>query len=139
MNIYEGTTQMQTVAAIRYVTNGMYATVIQDMERQAMMAGLEGDYTLRRLKEMASKFNACTAAVKEAADQDFYDLCARHLYEMAGNIIMCHLLLLNTLKNPELFGRSLQVYVNIADAEVEKQFNWIRKMTPDKVDYYRQA
>lgn len=139
MNIYEGTTQMQTVAAIRYVTNGMYATVIQDMERQAMMAGLEGDYTLRRLKEMASKFNACTAAVKEAADQDFHDLCARHLYEMAGNIIMCHLLLLNTLKNPELFGRSLQVYVNIADAEVEKQFNWIRKMTPDKVDYYRQA
>lgn len=139
MNIYEGTTQMQTVAAIRYVTNGMYATVIQDMERQAMMAGLEGDYTLRRLKEMASKFNACTAAVKEAADQDFHDLCARHLYEMAGNIIMCHLLLLNTLKNPELFGHSLQVYVNIADAEVEKQFNWIRKMTPDKVDYYRQA
>ena len=58
---------------------------------------------------------------------------------MAGNIIMCHLLLLNTPKNPELFGRSLQVYVNIADAEVEKQFNWIRKMTPDKVDYYRQA
>jgi hypothetical protein len=58
---------------------------------------------------------------------------------MAGNIIMCHLLLLNTLKNPELFGCSLQVYVNIADAEVEKQFNWIRKMTPDKVDYYRQA
>jgi hypothetical protein len=139
MNIYEGTTQMQTVAAIRYVTNGMYATVIQDMERQAMMAGLERDYTLRRLKEMASKFNACTAAVKEDADQDFHDLCARHLYEMAGNIIMCHLLLLNTLKNPELFGCSLQVYVNIADAEVEKQFNWIRKMTPDKVDYYRQA
>ena len=139
MNIYEGSTQMQTVAAIRYVTNGMYATVIQDMERQAMMAGLEGDYTLRRLKEMASKFNACTAAVKEAADQDFHDLSARHLYEMAGNIIMCHLLLLNTVKNTELFGRSLQVYVNIADAEVEKQFNWIRKMTPDKVDYYRQA
>lgn len=139
MNIYEGTTQMQTVAAIRYVTNGIYATVIQDMERQAMMAGLEGDYTLRRLKEMASKFNACTAAVKDTADQDFHDLCARHLYDMAGNIIMCHLLMQNTLKNPELFGRSLQVYVNMADAEVEKQFNWIRKMTPDKVDYYRQA
>ena len=117
----------------------MYATVIQDMERQAMMAGLEGDYTLRRLKEMASKFNACTAAVKDTGDKDFHNLCARHLYDMAGNIIMCHLLMQNTLKNPELFGRSLQVYVNMADAEVEKQFNWIRKMTPDKVDYYRQA
>ena len=138
-NIYEGTTQMQTVAAIRYVTNGMYATIIQEMEQQAMMQGLEGDYTLRRLKEMASKFNACTVAVKDLGDQDFHDLCARHLYDMAGNIIMCHLLMQNALKAPELFGRSLQVYVNIADAEVEKQFNWIRKMTPEKVNYYRQA
>lgn len=138
-NIYEGTTQMQTVAAIRYVTSGMYATIIQEMEQQATMQGLEGDYTLRRLKEMASKFNACTVAVKDSGDQDFHDLCARHLYDMAGSIIMCHLLMQNALKAPELFGRSLQVYVNIADAEVEKQFNWIRKMTPDKVDYYRQA
>jgi hypothetical protein len=52
---------------------------------------------------------------------------------------MCHLLLQNALKAPELFGRSLQVYANIADAEVEKQFNWIRKMTPEKVEFYRQA
>lgn len=138
-NIYEGTTQMQVVAAIRYVTNGMYATVIQDMERKAMMAGLEGDGSLRRLMEMASKFNACTAAVKDSGDQDFYDLCARHLYDMAGNIIMCHLLLQNALKEPELFGRSLHVYLNLADAEVEKQFTWIRKMLPEKVCFYRQV
>lgn len=138
-NIYEGTTQMQVVAAIRYVTNGMYATVIQDMERKAMMAGLEGDGSLRRLMEMASKFNACTVAVKDSGDQDFYDLCARHLYDMAGNIIMCHLLLQNALKEPELFGRSLHVYLNLADAEVEKQFTWIRKMLPEKVCFYRQV
>jgi alkylation response protein AidB-like acyl-CoA dehydrogenase len=137
-NIYEGTTQMQVVAAIRYVTNGLYATVIQDLERKAMMVGMEGDNTLRRLKEMASKFNACTAAVKEVEGQEFHDLCARHLYEMAGNIIMSHLLMQNALKAPQLFGRSLQVYVNMAEAEVEKQFTWIRKMTPHKVEYYRQ-
>lgn len=137
-NIYEGTTQMQVVAAIRYVTNGLYATVIQDLERKAMMVGMEGDNTLRRLKEMASKFNACTAAVKEVEGQEFHDLCARHLYEMAANIIMSHLLMQNALKAPQLFGRSLQVYVNMAEAEVEKQFTWIRKMTPHKVEYYRQ-
>lgn len=136
-SIYEGTTQLQTVAAIRYVTNGVYAGVIQDMEQQAMAAGLEGDTTLHRLKEMASKFNACTAAVKEADDQNFHDLCARHLYDMAGNIIMAHLLLQNTQKNPEIFARSLQVYVNMAEAEVEKHFTWVRKMTPEKSELYR--
>jgi hypothetical protein len=88
---------------------------------------------------MASKFNACTAAVKDSGDQDFYDLCARHLYDMAGNIIMCHLLLQNALKEPELFGCSLHVYVNMADAEVEKQFTWIRKMVPEKLCFYRQV
>ncbi len=138
-SIYEGTTQLQTVAAIRYVTNGLYATVIQDMENEAVCAGLEGDASLRRLKEMASKFNACTAAVKEAADQDFLDLCARHLYDMAGNIVMTHLLMKNALKSPELFGCSLQVYLNMAEAEVEKHFTWVRKLTADKVDLYRQA
>lgn len=138
-SIYEGTTQLQTVAAIRYVTNGLYATVIQDMEQQAMQAGLEGDATLRRLQEMASKFNACTAAVKDAADQELLDLCARHLYEMAANVIMGHLLMQNALKAPELFGRSLQVYVNMAEADVEKHFTWIRKMTPERAELYRQA
>lgn len=138
-SIYEGTTQLQTVAAIRYVTNGLYASVIQDMEQQAMTAGLEGNSTLHRLQEMASKFNACTAAVKDSANQEMLDLCARHLYEMAANVIMGHLLMQNALKAPELFGRSLQVYVNMAEAEVEKHFTWIRKMTPEKVEYYRQA
>lgn len=138
-SIYEGTTQLQTVAAIRYVTNGLYASVIQDMEQQAVASGLEGDATLHRLQEMACKFNACTAAVKDAADQEFLDLCARHLYEMAGDIIMSHLLMQNALKAPELFGRSLQVYVNIAEAEVEKHFTWIRKMTPEKAELYRRA
>ena len=51
---------------------------------------------------------------------------------------MSHLLMQNALKAPQLFGRSLQVYVNMAEAEVEKQFTWIRKMTPHKVEYYHQ-
>ena len=31
-SIYEGTTQLQTVAAIRYVTNGSYAATLRDYE-----------------------------------------------------------------------------------------------------------
>lgn len=138
-SIYEGTTQLQTVAAIRYITNGLYSGVISDMEQKAIASGLEGDATMHRLQEMSCKFNACIAAVKDAANQNLIDLCARHLYDMAGNIIMSHLLMQNALKAPELFGRSLQVYVNMAEAEVEKHFTWIRKMTPEKADAYRQA
>lgn len=87
---------------------------------------------------MASKFNACTAAVKEADNQELLDLCARHLYEMAADVIMCHLLLQNASKAPELFGKSFQVYVNLAEAEVEKHASLIGKMNVEQLENYRQ-
>ena len=135
-SIYEGTTQLQTVAAIRYVTNGQYAGVIQQLEQQAISP--ENEPLMRRIKEMASKFNACTMAVKEAGSDEMHDLCARHLYEMAADVIMCQLLLRNATQAPELFQKSLEVYVNLAEAEVEKHFTFIRKMTPERAASYRQ-
>ena len=86
---------------------------------------------------MAEKFNACTAAVKETENQELLDLCARHLYEMAADIIMCHLLMQNATKAPELFGKSLQVYVNLAEAEVEKHYKWLQGMNVGQLDNYR--
>ena len=136
-SIYEGTTQLQTVAAIRYVTNGFYSSVIADYEQVPTSAENEG--YMNRIKEMANKYNACVAQVKDAADQDLHDICARHLYEMAADVIMCHLLLQNATKAPELFGKSLQVYVNYAEAEVEKHNNWVSKMTVEQLDSYKQA
>ena len=136
-DIYEGTTQLQTVAAIRYVTNGFYAQVIEEYEQLPVAAELEG--TKARIKAMAEKFNACTAAVKEAADQDLHDLCARHLYEMAADVIMCHLLMQNATKAPELFAGSLQVYVNLAEAELEKHHKWLQGMNVAQLDNYRKA
>ena len=128
-SIYEGTTQLQTVAAIRYVTNGFYAQVIDDYEQLPVAAELEG--TKERVKTMTEKFNTCTAAVKGAENQELLDLCARHLYEMAADVIMCHLLLQNATKAPELFGKSLQVYVNLAEAEVEKHSSLVSRMTTE--------
>ena len=123
------------MAAIRYVTNGFYAQVIEDYEQLPVAAELEG--TKARIKAMAEKFNACTAAVKDAADQDLHDLCARHLYEMAADVIMCHLLMQNATKAPELFGKSLQVYVNLAEAEVEKHASLLGRMNVGQMENYR--
>ena len=81
------------------------------------------------VREMAAKLAACTAAVKEADDQSLLDLCARHLYEMTADIIMCQLLMQNALKSPELFGESLRNYVRLAEAEVEKHNSWIKRTT----------
>ena len=142
-SIYEGTTQLQTVAAIRYVTNGFYSQVIESLtpslsegEGDNMFSPFKGE--IERVCRMAEKFNACVASVKEAENQELLDLCARHLYEMAADIIMCHLLMQNAAKAPELFGKSLQVYVNLAEAEVGKHASLVGKMTVEQLDNYRQ-
>ncbi len=136
-SIYEGTTQLQTVAAIRYVTNGMYAQVIEEMLEAPVAAEFEG--YVARIKTMAEKLNACTAAVKEAGNDELHDLCARHLYEMTGDVIMSLLLLQNATKAPELFAKSLQVYVNLAEADVEKNNSLVARMTSESIENYRQA
>ena len=90
-SIYEGTTQLQVVAAIRYVTNGAYAAVLHDFEQLPVSAGLQP--LMEQVKNMTAKFEECTNLVKEAQNQELHDFMARRLYEMAAVCIMSHLLL----------------------------------------------
>ena len=124
------------MAAIRYVTNGAYIATIREFEAVPTAPEFEGYMT--RIKEMANKFDACTNAVKEMNNQELHDFVARRLMEMAADTIMCHLLLQDATRRPDLFAKSLDVYVNYAEAEVEKHFNFIRKFTPDQLVNYRQ-
>src|SRR5574344_1577566 len=136
MSIYEGTTQLQTVAAIRYITSGFYAPVIKDFEAEPVAA--EYAAVAERIKDMADKLTYCTEKAKEPGNQDFLDLCARKLYEMTAFTIMCHLLLQDTQRAPELFSKSLGVFVNYAESEVAKHFNYILKLDVDQLTNYVQ-
>ena len=134
-SIYEGTTQLQVVAAIRYVTTGAYLNRIKEYENMPVAPEMEGLHN--RLKTMASKYAACVAQITEVKDQELLDFCARRLVEMAAHIIMGHLLVQDASKNAELFGTSAQVYVRYAESEVEKHINFIRKFDKDDLAYYR--
>ena len=136
-SIYEGTTQLQTVAAIRYVTNGSYLSTIREFEAEPCAPAYEA--LKARIKGMADKFEAATAAVKEAADQELHDFVARRLMEMAAVTIMCHLLLQDAGRAPELFEKSLKVYVNYAESEIEKHYGFISRMSADQLESYRQT
>ena len=134
-SIYEGTTQLQVVAAIRYVTTGLYSSVINEFEQIEVKP--ENQAYMDRIKAMAVKFYADIELVKSAENQDVLDICARHLYEEAANIIMSHLLLQNANKAPELFAKSMNVYINLAESEVEKNHNFINRIDADQLDSYR--
>ena len=136
-SIYEGTTQLQVVAAIRYVTNGSYLAQMREFETAEVSEALQP--ILARAKAMADKFEEATAYVKEAGEPVFHDLCARHLVEMAGDIIMLHLLLHNATENAELFGKSVRVYANFVEAEVAKHHTFVMNLKPEDVVDYVQA
>ena len=134
-SIYEGTTQLQTVAAIRYVTNGAYLATLRDYEQIACSEEMKP--LLERVKAMTDKFEACTNLVKEAADQELHDLMARRLYEMAADCVMSHLIIQDATQAPEMFTQSAKVYVNYAEAEVEKHNAFISNFNKEDLACYR--
>src|SRR5574344_1978294 len=134
---YEGTTQLQVVAAIRYVTNGTYLSIIREMEQEPVAPEFEG--LSERVKEMTSKLEACVNQLKEEADQEKLDFLARRLYEMSADIIMSRLIIQDATASPELFAKSANVYVRYAEGEVEGHFDFIRKFDAEALAYYRQA
>ena len=136
-SIYEGTTQLQVVAAIRYVTNGSYLAQMREFEQLEVSPEFASLQTIAR--DMADKYEAATLYVKNAADADFHDLCARHLYEMAASIIMLHLLTQNATRCPEMFAKSARVYANYVEAEVMKHYTWVMNLTPETMEDYKQA
>ena len=136
LSIYEGTTQLQVVAAIRYVTNGTYLDILREFEQEAVIDELKP--LQERIIEMTNKFEAATNLVKEAGNQELLDILARSLYEMAAVNVMANLLLMDASRAPELFAKSAKVYVNLVESEVEKHFKFINSFKAEDLEAYKQ-
>ncbi len=132
-SIYEGTTQLQVVAAIRHVTTGTYLSLIRQYEAQEVRPELAG--IKARLVEMTKFYETAVEKVTSVKESDYNDLMARRLVEMAGNIIMSYLLLMDANRN-ESFTRSATIYNNLAEAEVTKHADFIAKFNPEEVAMY---
>lgn len=134
-NIYEGTTQMQVIAAIRYATSGFYAGVMKEFAEwqvSSEMAPLKA-----RLDAMVTRYEEAVNTVVELKDQELTDLMARRLVEMAGYIIMGYLLLQDATTNEALFATSAHVFVRWTEAEVDKHTGYISRIHMDDLAYYR--
>ena len=134
-SIYEGTTQLQVVAAIRYITNGTYLSIIKEM--------LENEVSddLKPLKERVTKlvdlYEAAINKVKEANDQAVHDFLARRLYNMTGDIVMSLLILDDATKAPEMFAKSANVYVRMAEEEVLGHSAYIQNFKAEDLESFK--
>lgn len=133
-SIYEGTTQLQVVAAIRHVTTGTYLNQISAYAAEEYAP--ETSELKERLVKMTALYEEALKTVVDNKNTEYTDFHARRLVEMAGHIIMGYLLLGDTTRN-EKFLKSANVYVNFGEAEVEKHHKFIMSFKPDGLENYR--
>lgn len=134
-SIYEGTTQLQVVAAIRYITNGTYLGIIKEMLEKEVAEELQP--LKARVVEMVKLYEQALDYVKQAQDQEVQDFLARRLYNMTGDIVMSLLILEDATRSAELFSKSANVYVRMAQAEVTAEHVYIMNFVKEDLPSFR--
>jgi 3-(methylthio)propanoyl-CoA dehydrogenase len=133
-SIYEGTTQLQVVAAIRGVTTGAYLAQIRAYEQ--MKVAPELSFLRRALIIMTDDFEHAVEHVMAVNDNEYIDFHARRMVEMAGYIIMGYLLVLDANRDRE-YVRSARNFIRLAKAMVRSHAGFIGNCTVDDLASYK--
>ena len=133
-SIYEGTTQLQVVAAIRGVTTEGYMKQIRVYEKMDLRPDLE-KYR-RTLISLTWDYEEAVEKVVNVGDNEFVDFHARRLVEMAGYIIMSYLLVLDANRDQE-YARSAQNFNKMAKGEVKARAEFIRASSLEDIGHYK--
>ena len=148
-SIYEGTTQLQVVAAIRYIGNGTMLQNIKDMAGSLCcnsVAAKETDSvaakeTLAALKARVEAlipvYEKAIADAKALDNQDAFDFLARRLYDMTCELVMSLLIIRDATEAPELFEKSANVYVRMAEEDILGKAAYIANFKPEDLDSFR--
>ena len=135
LTIYEGTSQLQVVAAIKGVTSGVYAARIKEYEAVEVSGELaEMRKVLVALRE---RYEATFEKAKELGTaSEAFDFISRRLVEMAGYLIMCNLLV-NDAAREASFTQSARLMTKLAQSEIEKAAIYIENFDESILEDYK--
>jgi len=133
LTIYEGTSQLQVVAAIRGVTTGIYLQKIREYEKIAIKA--EHEHLRKILVAMTEQYEQTVQFVIAKDDKEYTDFHARRLVEMAGHIVMGYLLLLDS-QNGDDYIQSAAIYVMRGQAWNVGHYAFITNSEVDHISAY---
>jgi hypothetical protein len=123
-NIYEGTSQLQVVAAIRGVYNGLYLNIMKEFEEEKIKPELE--YIKRELVEMTEQYEKSVQQVLDVKNNEYIDFHARRMVEMAGNIIISYLLLMDAMRDDK-YKNSAMIFTRKAKSENLEKADFIAR------------
>jgi len=121
-SIYEGTSQLQVVAAIRGVTAGGLLNLIREFEQEKVNP--EFEFMKKILIGMTDEYEKVSAQVIDQQDPEYIDFHARRMVEMAGNIVMGYLMLFDSVRNDE-FATSAEIFIKMVKAENVQRASYI--------------
>jgi 3-(methylthio)propanoyl-CoA dehydrogenase len=133
-SIYEGTSQLQVVAAIRGVTTGVYLEQIKVFNAVQLTAATE--FLRPWLVEMTEDYEQAIRFILSKNDGELLDFHARRLVEMAGNIIMGYLLLLDSLRDEE-YRYSAEIFIKRGLPENKQKLSYIKATEIKDLGYFK--
>jgi alkylation response protein AidB-like acyl-CoA dehydrogenase len=123
-SIYEGTSQLQVVAAIRGISTGGFLNQIREYEQRTYKPELE--FLKKKLIGMTNIFEETINEVLEKKDEELLDFHARRMVEMAGNIIMGYLLLKDAVRDDE-YQNAAEIFIKRAEANNQEKTFYIKE------------
>lgn len=132
--IYEGTSQLQVVAAIRGVSAGGYLACIREFEQEKIKP--EYEFMRRSLRAMTLEYEEAVATVIDQKNPEYIDFHARRLVEMAGNIIMGYLLLKDTMRD-EYYRSSAEIFIKKTVSENRERAHYISNFSVKDMELYK--
>jgi hypothetical protein len=121
-SIYEGTSQLQVVAAIRGISTGVFLAQLREYEQMEYPA--EVQYLQVKLKSMTEELESAIAFLAKDKNEELSDFHSRRLVELTGNIIMGYLLLIDARRDPEYLATA-EVFIKRADAGNREKLHYI--------------
>lgn len=134
-SIYEGTSQLQVVAAIKGVTTDVFLGRIREYEKETLRPELV--FLRKRLIKMTEEYEQTARNVIEMKDEELLDFHARRLVEMAGNIIMGYLLVLDAMRDEE-YQNVAEVFIKRAEASNKEKVYYIDRTEPRDLGIIKQ-
>ncbi len=137
MNIYEGTTQLQVVAAINHVTKGTYLEQIMRYEENERTEATKA--MGEQLVELRKVYEQVVERV-EAIDKEcngYKELHSRRLVEIAGYIIMSHIMLRQAGEMEEEYLNPTKIFVKYATKKITEAAAYINASEAEDVELFK--
>ena len=132
-NIYEGTTQLQIVAAIGGVIGGVVIERLNDYENGTDYAPVSDLYS--KVQEFRSHLESAVSFVKEKKDPEFQEFHSLRLVNMATDTIIGYLLLKDALHS-ERKKKIASIFISKAAHRVKENLAFILSGDTQIVDFH---